>query len=100
MKRINAKRGTAYRGHVYCNASCITPNKNIFGQRGAIYEGDIHEHFFIAALCSKGCRCVTQGKNRIFITKFILILQPKKGVVHEGVIHEALLLYKLLTAPF
>ncbi len=55
--------------------------------------GTIHENFLNADFFTqKAAPWVTPGqKRKIGLKKdFILHLQPKMGVIHEGVVHEAL----------
>ncbi len=60
-----------------------------------IHEGVIHENFLMRIYAQKPAPGLHKGKNRRFKNIFILHLEQKmglymKGVIHEGVIHEAL----------
>ncbi len=61
---------------------------------GAIHQGVIHEKIFNADLCTKGCPWFTQGqKQKIFKKILFCIYGQKWGVIHEGVIPEALQIF-------
>ncbi len=54
---------------------------------GVIHEGVIHEKNFLADLWPKG---YARAKTEDFLKNVVFLLQPKRGLYTQGVIHEAL----------